>query len=156
MKNIHVLTFILLFAGTLSVSGQLAVGYNSDGNTLSLSTNPINKLWGEFRVNPKSYSQAPWSYSDKGITQAYVLTKIFNTRNIDFYAGGGIGANLLSEDDSKWMSINIPMGIRLLPFEKFSELYLTAEYNPMLIIEEDVPIIHTVSVGVRILLIKGE
>ncbi|MGQ9621468.1 MAG: hypothetical protein ACUVTX_10880 [Bacteroidales bacterium] len=54
------------------------------------------------------------------------------------------------------MSINIPAGIRIIPFEKFPVLYLTGEYNPMLVVDEDVPIIHSVSVGFRIMLIKGE
>ena len=156
MKNIFASALILLFAGTIPASGQFAIGYNTDGNTLSLSTSLHHKLWGEFRVNTKSYNQSPWLYNDLGITQAYIFTRILNAQGIEFYIGGGIGANLLSEDDTKWMSINIPAGIRTMPFAKFPVLYLTGEYNPMLVVDEDVPIIHSVSVGFRIMLIKGE
>jgi len=38
MKKITTLSFILLFALTVTSGGQLAVGYNTDGNTLCFST----------------------------------------------------------------------------------------------------------------------
>jgi len=154
MKKIFILLALLLTSGFFSMNGQLAVGYNTDGNTFSLSTNPDNKVWGEFRVNTKSYSEATWSYSDRGITQVYALTGIFNARDVILYAGGGVGANLLSNDE-KWLSINIPAGIKVAPFTKFPGILLTGEYNPMFIVEENVPIIHSVSVGIKIILTKG-
>ncbi|MGQ9621469.1 MAG: hypothetical protein ACUVTX_10885 [Bacteroidales bacterium] len=79
MKIILASALILLFARTIQASGQLAAGYNTDGNTLSLSTSLYHKLWGELRVNTKSYNQSPWLYSDLGITQAYIFTRILNT-----------------------------------------------------------------------------
>ena len=134
---------------TFSASGQLAVGYNTDGNTLSLSTNPLNKLWGELRVNTKSYNQAVWSYNDRGITQAYLLVQIFSTSNVVLYAGGGIGVNSLSEGNDKWLSINIPLGLRMNPFTKMPNLFLIGEYDPMIITSAGTPVIHSVSLGFR-------
>jgi hypothetical protein len=155
MKNNLILLILLLMLSLFPTNGQMALGYNTDGNTLSLSTNPDNRVWGEFRVNTKSYSQAPWSYSDRGITQVYALAGIFNARNVILYAGGGVGANLLANDE-KWLSVNIPAGIRIAPFTKFPGVIVTGEYNPMLVVAETVPIIHSMSIGLRILLLKGE
>jgi len=154
IKKSFILLAFLLTLSFFSMNGQLAVGYNTDGNTFSLSTNPDKKVWGEFRVNTKSYSQAAWSYSDRGITQVYALTGIFNAQSVILYAGGGVGANLLSNDE-KWLSINIPAGIKIAPFTKFPGILLTGEYNPMFVVEEKVPIIHSVSAGIKIVLVKG-
>ena len=155
MKKNSILIFIFLFALTLPAASQLAVGYNTDGNTISLSTNPLNKLWGEFRINTKSYNQAGWSYSDRGITQAYLLTNVFSATNAILYAGGGLGVNLLSESD-KWLSINIPLGIRFNPIAKLPDLFISGEYCPMIITSEGIPVIHSVSLGLRYRLIKGD
>jgi len=152
----HASLIVLIFiAMTLPVSGQLAVGYNTDGNTLSLSYSPFNKFWGEVRVNTSSYNQASWLYSDRGITQAYFMMKLFNMTNACLYAGAGPGVNLLS-DEEKWFSVNIPAGIAVNPFSKLSNLYITGEYNPMIVISEGVPVIHSVSLGLRFLLVKAE
>lgn len=156
MKKLIIILLTLSISGLSFVYGQMAVGYNTDGNTLLLSTSPLKTLWGEFRINTKAYNQASWTYSDRGITQLYLSARVFNAQNVIFYAGGGLGANLLSEDKDKWLSINIPAGIRIQPFTKYPGLLITGEYNPMFVVEEDVPIIHSVSAGLRILLIKGE
>lgn len=155
MKKNSILILIILFALTLSAAGQLAIGYNTDGNTISLSTDPLNKLWGEFRVNTKSYNQAGWSYSDQGITQAYLITSVFSATNAILYAGGGLGINLFSEND-KWLSINIPLGIRFNPFTKLPDLFISGEYCPMIVTSESIPIIHCVSLGLRYRLIRGD
>ncbi len=151
MKKIVILSFILFTTAVASVA-QLAVGYNTDGNTLTLSTNPENRIWGEFRVNTKAYNQAGWSYNDRGITQAYLLTPVFNAKGVTLYAGGGLGVNLLSEGRDKWVSVNIPAGLKMNPFDKLPGLYLFGEYDPMIIVAEDVPVIHCISAGFRIVL----
>jgi len=145
---------IILAASCFASYGQLAIGFNTDGNTLCLSTNPENRIWGEFRVNTRAYNQSPWSYSDRGITQAYVLTPVFEAKDITLYAGAGLGINLLTETTERWLSINIPAGLRINPFEKLPGLYLIGEYTPMLVVMEDVPIIHTLSAGFRWVLRK--
>ena len=156
MKKTTTLILILLFMLTFSAFGQLAIGYNTDGNTLSLSTNPLNKLWGEFRVNTKSYNQAGWSYNDRGITQIYLLAKIFSSTNVCLYTGGGLGVNLLSEGNDKWLSLNVPVGLRMNPFSKLPDLFLIGEYDPMIIPSEGIPVIHSISFGFRYRLTKGE
>ncbi len=150
--------FILLFIFTMTQFSysQLAAGYNTDGNTLSLSLNPFTRLWGEVRVNTTSYYQASWSYSDRGITQAYLMVRILPMTNASLFAGIGAGVNLLSDESPKWMSINIPVGLSLSPFTRFPDMFFTAEYNPMLIPKEGLPVIHTVSLGFRYRLIRGE
>jgi hypothetical protein len=156
MKKNAVLLFVLLLALTYSATGQVAIGYNTDGNTLSLSTNPMHKLIGEFRVNTKAYSQADWSYNDRGITQVYLHIKIFSSTNVSLYSGGGLGVNLLSEGDDKWLSVNIPVGLRMNPFSKFPDLFILGEYDPMIIISEGTPVIHCISLGFRYRLGKAE
>jgi hypothetical protein len=147
---------LLFFALAQFSHSQLAAGYNTDGNTLSLSLKPFNKIWGEFRVNTTSYNQASWTYNDAGITQAYLMFNIFPMTNANLYTGAGVGANLLSDETDKWLSINIPVGLSISPFTRFPDLFLTAEYNPMIIPAEGIPIIHTVSLGFRYRLIRGE
>ena len=131
MKRKLISGFIILFFLTISANAQLALGYNTDGNTLCLSYSPINRVWGEFRINTRDYSQSGWSHSDRGITQVYCLASLFTANGIVFYAGGGAGVNLLSTDNEKWASINVPVGLKLNPFSKFPGLYLFGEYDPM-------------------------
>ncbi len=156
MKKSAIVILILFVALTVSTYGQLAAGYSTDGNTLCLSTNPLHKLCGEFRVNTKSYNQADWSYNDRGITQAYLLVTLFSSANVGLYTGGGLGVNLLSEGNDKWMSVNIPIGLRMNPFSKLPNLFLTGEYDPMVIIVDNVPIIHSISLGFRYIISKKE
>ena len=152
MKKIITVSALFLFILTVSAYGQLAIGYNTDGNTLSLSTNPLNKLWGEFRVNTKFYNQASWSYNDRGITQEYLLVKIFTSSNVSLYSGVGLGMNLLSKDVEKWVSVNVPVGLRINPFVSLPDLYFIGEYNPMIVVNEKIPVIHSVSLGFRYIL----
>ena len=156
MKKFTAVTVILLFALTFSTYGQLAIGFNTDGNTLCLSTNPLLKFWGEFRVNTKAYNQAGWSYSDRGITQAYLIFNLFKSEYASLYCGTGIGANLLSAGNDKWLSVNVPLGIKINPFAKLPDLFITGEYNPMIIAAEDIPIIHSVSLGFRYIISRKE
>lgn len=116
----------------------------------------MNNLWGEFRVNTKSYNQAGWSYNDRGITQIYLLAKIFSSTNVCLYTGGGLGVNLLSEGNDKWLSLNIPVGLRMNPFSKLPNLFLIGEYDPMIITSEGIPVIHSISLGFRYRMSKGE
>ena len=156
MRKTFALSLILFSLAIISTSAQLAVGYNTDGNTLSLSTNPQQKLWGEFRVNTKAYNQAGWSYSDRGITQAYLLGRIYSSKNVSLYSGGGFGVNALSEDKDKWVSVNIPVGIKINPFASLPDLYILGEYDPMFIIADGMPVINCISLGFRYILNKGE
>lgn len=155
MKKMFLVTAILLILFDVSSYAQMAIGYNTDGNTLSLSTNPLKRLYGEFRINTKSYNQAGWSYNDRGITQAYIIVNIFTAKNAILYSGGGLGINLLS-DDSKWVSTNIPVGLRMNPFKELPDLYLLGEYTPMIIVSDKIPVIHCISAGFRFMLNKKE
>jgi len=147
------LTFLIFFSAMVFNAGsQVAVGYQTDGNTLSISTNPLSRFWGEFRVNTKAYSQAEWSFSDRGITQVYGLTRIFTSKIVSLNSGIGIGVNLLSEGTDKWVSVNIPVGLSMNPFPSLPNLYITGEYTPMIIVAESIPVIHSVSLGFRYLL----
>jgi hypothetical protein len=152
MKKTSLLILLLILLVTFSANCQLAVGYNTDGNTISLSTNPLHKLWGEIRVNTKGYNQAGWSYSERGITQAYIVYTLFSAKSAGLYTGGGLGMNLLSEGSDKWLSINIPVGLKMNPFSKIPDLVIFGEYNPMIIAVEDIPVIHSVSLGFRFVL----
>jgi len=156
MKKSSTVIVIFFFLITFSTYGQLAIGYNTDGNTLCLSTNPLQKFCGEFRVNTKAYNQADWSYSDRGITQAYLLVTIFSSKNVSLYSGGGLGVNFLSEENDKWLSVNVPLGLKMNPFSTLPDLFIVGEYDPMIITSDDIPIIHCVSIGFRYILSKKE
>ena len=155
MKKSAYLLFLLCL---VSFPGycQIEVGYNTDGNTLALSTNSLNKLWGEIRVNTKYYNQASWTYSDRGITQTYFMVNVFNKSNSSLYVGIGAGMNLLSKESDKWFSINIPVGIKISLFKTLPDLAIIGEYNPMFIIQEGVPAVQSVSLGFRYRIIKEE
>jgi len=155
MKKILLVTLPLLYLIGASLDAQVSVGYNTDGNTLSLSADVRDRLTGEFRVNTSYYNQASWSHNDRGVVQFYVLTNLFSAADAILYAGGGLGINLLSESD-KWISINIPVGIKINPFSKLPHLFITGEYNPMLVVENGIPVIHSISVGFRYKLIREE
>ena len=154
MNRIQVLAIFLFFSLLTDTSGQLTIGYNTDGNTLSLSKDVMDKFVGEIRVNTKSYNQASWSYNDRGITQFYMLYRFLHVAGAELYAGAGLGMNLLSSVSEKWLSINIPAGIRFSPFSKFPNLYIAGEYNPMIVVAEGIPLIHSVSLGFRYVLFR--
>ena len=156
MKKIIPLIALLLIASALPSHCQLAVGYNTDGNTLSLSYNPTEKIIVEFRANTKPYNQADWEVNDRGITQLYGMFQFFSSGKVGLYAGGGIGANLLSENSDKWFSVNIPLGIKINPFASLPNLYIIGEYDPMIVTIEGIPIIHCMSVGFRYVLSRQQ
>ena len=156
MKKFIPLVAFLLIVPALPSHCQLAVGYNTDGNTLCLSYNPLEKVIVEFRANTKPYNQADWEFNDRGITQLYGIYQFYSSDKVGLYAGGGVGSNLLSEDSEKWLSINIPLGIRVNPFASLPNLYIIGEYDPMIIAVEDIPIIHCMSVGFRYVLSRQQ
>jgi hypothetical protein len=148
------LILISLGLSTLGSFSQFAVGYNNDGNSICISSNPLKNLIFEMRVNTTPFNQATFTYKDRGITQAYFLINVFSSDNSNLYAGGGIGADLLSNYRNHWVSVNIPIGLKINPFSKMPQLFLTGEYNPMIITSDDNPIIHSISIGFRFLLEK--
>ena len=152
MKKVISLVVFLLFASALPSYCQLAVGYNTDGNTLCLSYNPLEKLTVEFRANTKPYNQADWEYNDRGITQLYGMVQFFSSGKVSLYAGAGIGSNLLAENSDKWVSANVPLGIRVNPFASLPNLYIIGEYDPMFVFADDIPMINCMSVGFRYIL----
>jgi hypothetical protein len=156
MKKFITVMFILFWTLTCSIYCQIAVGYNTDGNTLCISTNPLHQFSGEFRVNTKAYNQASWSYTDRGITQAYLIFNLFSSKNVTLYLGGGVGVNSLSEGSDKWLSVNIPVGLKMNPFATLPNFFLVGEYDPMIITSDDTPIIHSVSLGFRYILSRKE
>jgi len=149
MKKIIPLITLLIIATANPSHCQIGIGYYTDGNTLSLSYIPLEKVMVEFRANTKPYNQADWEVNDRGITQLYGIFSFFSSGKVSLYAGGGLGSNLLSEDSDKWLSINIPVGIRVSPFASIPDLYIIGEYDPMIVMVEDIPIIHCMSVGFR-------
>ena len=84
------------------------------------------------------------------------MVKIFSTSKVSLYSGGGAGMNLLSEGTDKWLSVNVPLGIKMNPFATLPNLFLIGEYNPMIIVEEEIPVIHSVSLGFRYILNRKE
>ena len=127
---------------------QISVNYYYDGNTVGISADPVNKHWWELRMNTYSYRQTNWSYSERGIIQAYYCRKIFSEQKVDLYAGIGPGAPIFKEDFD-WFSINIPIGLQINPFDKLPAFYIVGEYNPMIVIEDGLDLINAVSIGFK-------
>jgi len=156
MKKRTVLLILVFVIETMKTFGQIGVGYGNDGHTILMSINSPKKIWGELRVNTRAYNQASWSFSDRGIAQAYVLVNLFTAQSITLYGGAGIGCNIISNDNDKWASVNLPIGLKANPFAKISNFYIFGEYDPMIIPKDDVPVIHCVSFGFRFVLKKAE
>ena len=156
MKKIISLFALLIIASALPSHCQLAVGYNTDGNTLCLSYDPQEKLTVEFRANTKPYNQTDWEYNDLGITQLYGIVRFFSSEKISLFAGGGLGSNLLSRNSDKWLSLNIPLGIKVNPFVSLPDLYIIGEYDPMLVFDEDIPMINCMSLGFRYIITRRD
>lgn len=140
--------FFLLAVLTTSLKAQFSVNYYYDGNTLGISTSPLNNHWWEFRVNTTSYIHSQWSYADRGITQAYFCFKLIDEEKADLYTGLGAGIPLLSSEVG-WASINVPIGIQVNPFNSLQNLFLTGEYNGMAVFTEDFELINTLSFGFK-------
>lgn len=146
MKKLFIVLFLI---GVLfSAAAQVSVNYYYDGNTLGISSSPDKKSWVEFRVNTTSYNHAPWSYADRGITQAYFCFKLAEENKAALYSGIGGGIPLLSNEIG-WASINVPLGIQIQPSDRFPGLYITGEYNGMAVISDGVDIINTLSFGFK-------
>jgi hypothetical protein len=156
MKKTIFLAIIIVFSISHNTSAQIGIGYNTDGNTLLISTNPLHKFWGEFRINTKPYNQASWSYNDRGIMQLYMEFNIYSSKNVSLYTGGGLGVNFLTEGSDNWISANIPLGIKMNPINALPDLYLVGEYVPMIVIIDKIPTIHCISLGFRYVLHKKE
>lgn len=148
MRIFFLLSFLIF--PLFTSNSQVAIGYNNDGNTLCFSIKYPKKIWGELRVNTKAYNQATFSYKDRGVTQAYALIRLFSSENVNFYAGGGLGADLLSKYRDNWLSINIPVGLTINPIPRIPSLFFIGEYNPMIITIDENPVIHSFSLGFRI------
>jgi hypothetical protein len=146
MKKLILLLFLAAISYTLKA--QFSINYYYDGNTLGISTSPIQNHWWEFRVNTTSYIHSPWSYADRGITQAYYCLKLIGEEKTDLYAGLGVGVPLLSSEIS-WASVNIPVGIQINPFKELHNLFIIGEYNAMGVISDDFELINTLSFGFK-------
>ncbi|MBT3384626.1 MAG: hypothetical protein HN778_01545 [Prolixibacteraceae bacterium] len=142
--------FLLLVAFSFLLKAQLSVNYYYDGNTVGISTSPAQKHWWEFRVNTTSYIHSPWSYAERGITQAYYCFKLIDEEKAGLYTGLGVGLPLLSLEVG-WASINVPVGIQINPFNTLPNLYLTGEYNAMTVVTDDFELVNTLSVGFKYL-----
>ncbi|MDB4584566.1 hypothetical protein N9164_15550 [Draconibacterium sp.] len=139
---------VILFS--FFAKAQISVNYYYDGNTLGISTSTAQKHWWEFRINTTSYIHSQWSYSDRGITQAYYCFKLIKEEKADLYTGLGVGIPLLSSEVG-WASINIPLGIQINPFNSMPNFYFAGEYNGMMVVTEDFELVNTLSVGFRYL-----
>jgi len=58
MKKVIPLIALLIIVLTNPSHCQIGIGYNTDGNTICLSYNPLGKVIVEFRANTKPYNQA--------------------------------------------------------------------------------------------------
>jgi hypothetical protein len=140
--------FICLVALSFAGKSQFAVNYYYDGNTIGISTNPEKGHWLEFRVNTVPYIFTDWNHSQRGIPQAYFCFKLINDGKASLYSGIGMGIPILQEEIDA-VYINVPVGLQVNPFTQLPKLYLTAEYNPMIDVSNEMEITNTLSVGFR-------
>lgn len=147
--------FIFLIALSFAGKAQFAVNYYYDGNTIGISTNPEKGHWLEFRLNTVPYIFSDWNHSQRGIPQAYFCFKLISDGKASLYSGIGTGIPVSSEEIDI-VNINIPVGIQLNPFNQLPKLYLTAEYNPMIDVLNEMEITNTLSVGFRYIFSKNK
>jgi hypothetical protein len=147
--------FIFLIALSFAGKAQFAVNYYYDGNTIGLSTNPEKGHWFEFRINTVPYIFSDWTHSQRGIPQAYFCFKLISDGKASLYSGIGIGVPI-SPDGEGIVNVNIPVGLQVNPFSQLPKLYLTAEYNPMVDVLNDMVITNTLSVGFRYVFSKNK
>lgn len=146
MKKAFIFLFLLVFS--FAGKAQFAVNYYYDGNTLGISTSPEKATWFELRMNTVSYIFSDWSHSQRGIPQAYFCYKLVSDSKVSLYSGAGIGVPIF-EDGVDVFNVNIPIGLQSNPISSMPKLYLTAEYNPMVDVANDMHITSTLSVGFR-------
>lgn len=90
--------------------------YNSSDSKIGLAYNFSEKLWGEARVGV--------TFEDFN-TDLILCYNALEINNYNFYLG--LGAQLT--DDS---ALIIPIGVQVAPFEKFKELSLHVELQPVI------------------------
>lgn len=139
--------------------------YSIDYSILDIAIAPDETLWigtnggGLGHMTDKGITW--YTSNNSGLPSDYVRNvEVAPNGNIWFsscaFRLGGLGMNLLSKDEEKWVSINVPVGLRMNPFTALPDLYLVGEYNPMIIAIDKIPVIHTVSLGFRYILNKKQ
>tara|TARA_R110001583_G_scaffold123940_1_gene275399 strand:+ start:15978 stop:16397 length:420 start_codon:yes stop_codon:yes gene_type:complete len=116
-KLIKILFVILLFTLIANKGfSQTSISYyNSSDSKIGLAHNFSEKLWGEARV----------AVTFEDFNTDFVLSyNVFEINNYNLYLGLGAQIN----DDS---GLIIPIGVQVAPFEKFKELSLHVELQPI-------------------------
>lgn len=119
MKKRFKITFILALFTLLANKGysQTSIAYyNSSESKIGLAYNFSEKLWGEARL------AVTFEEFNTDLVMCYNALKI-NDYNIYL----GVGAQINEEE----AGIIVPIGVQFAPFEKFKELSLHVELQPL-------------------------
>ncbi len=118
MNKLFKISFVILLFTLIANKGfsQTSVSYfNSSESKVGLAHNFSEKLWGEARL----------AVTFENFNTDFVLCyNAFNVKDYNFYLG--LGAQIT--DDS---GLIIPIGVQVAPFEKFKELSLHVELQPI-------------------------
>lgn len=105
----------MTFIGHKAFSQVSLSYYNSSESKIGLAYNFSDKIWGEARVAANF---------DKFKTDVVLCYNAIEVNNYNFYLGLGVQLN----DDQ---NIVMPIGVHFSPFEKFKELALNVEFQPI-------------------------
>lgn len=118
MNKLLKITFVILLLTLIANKGfsQTSLAYyNSSDSKISLAQNFTEKLWGEVRV----------ALTFEDLNTDFVLCyNTFEVSDYNFYLG--LGARIRNDS-----GLIIPIGVQVAPFEKFKELSLHVELQPI-------------------------
>ncbi len=150
MKALLVLIIALLPQAGFAQAG---LAFFSSGREVAVTTNFEKKIWGEFRLNTKSYNNLLDDLKPPtpiGIPQIAGHWNMLSNRQVTMSLGLLIGLSPSSE----FGVIALPLGIRTAPFPKAPNFYLLGEFSPKYYEEDNIT--PYVSWGMKYLFLKEE
>ena len=118
MNKLFKITFVFLLFTLIANKGfsQTSLAYYSSSDSkISLAQNFTEKIWGELRVD--------LTFDDLN-TDFVLCYNAFKGKEYNFYLG--LGARVRNDS-----GIIVPIGVQVAPFEKFKELSLHVELQPI-------------------------
>lgn len=132
---------------------QAGLAFFSSGREVAVSTNFEKKIWGEFRLNTKSYNNLLEDLvppTPIGIPQVAGHWNMLSNRQVAMSLGALIGFSPSNE----FGIIALPLGIRTAPFAKAPNFYLLGEFSPRYYGDDNIT--PYVSWGMRYLFLEEE
>lgn len=121
-------TCLFFTLATFVAKAQGGLAFFSSGREVAVSTNFEKKVWGEFRLNTKSYNNILEDLEPPtpiGIPQIAGHFNIYTNSQMAMSLGISVGYHPSRE----FGMIALPLGVRCAPFAKAPNFYLAGEFN---------------------------